>query len=266
MEILNHQIVGVPQRPLASFALAAKPRYIVIHYTEGGSVAESHQFLKSKGYSYHVMVARDGALFQCVPFSRAARHAGKSNWKGRSGVSGFSLGVCAANYGLRAAEVGVANPLTARHKAEGVTRMWERYPDAQVAAIHSVCQLLVRTYPSIVDIVGHDDVAAGRKVDPGPAFPMAELYPLVPGRAAADPGPRFAVHAPGETLTLRQAPSRDSRDLGQLEHGRVVHVRSTAYRQRGSEIVGIPWASVDLEGDLEHSGFLHTGHLRALGQ
>lgn len=265
MEIDNHKILGVPQKPLKNFALAAKPRYIVIHYTEGGSVAESHQYLNSKGYSYHVMVARDGALIQCVAFNRAARHAGKSNWKGRSGVSGFSLGVCAANYGLRAAEMGVANPLVARHKAEGVTRKWERYPDAQVEAIRRVCELLVRTYPSIVDIVGHDDVAAGRKVDPGPAFPMADLYPLVPGRVAADPGPRYAVHTPGDTLGLRQEPSRGSRELGQLQHGRVVHLRSTAYRQNDGTIVGIPWASVDLDGDLEHSGFVNTGHLRPLG-
>ncbi|HLL85072.1 MAG TPA: N-acetylmuramoyl-L-alanine amidase, partial [Longimicrobium sp.] len=186
MEIDNHKIVGVPQRPLASFALASKPRYIVIHYTEGGSVAESHEYLQSKGYGYHAMVARNGALIQCASFNRAVRHSGKSNWKGRSGVSGFSLGVCAANYGIRAAEFGVANPLTARHKSEGMTRMWERYPDAQVAAIRNVCELLVRTYPTIVDIVGHDDVAVGRKLDPGPAFPMAELYPLVPGRVAAD--------------------------------------------------------------------------------
>jgi len=83
---------------------------------------------------------------------------------------------------------------------------------------------------------------------------------------AADPGPRYAVHTPGDTLTLREQPSSTSRELGHLEHGRVLHVRSTAYRQNGDSIVGIPWASVDLEGDLEHSGFVHTGHLRALGQ
>jgi N-acetylmuramoyl-L-alanine amidase len=264
MKIDNHRIVGVPQKPLAHDALADKPRYIVIHYTEGGSVDESHKFLKSMHYSYHVMAARNGALIQCVDFNRAARHAGKSNWRGRSGVSGFSLGVCAANYGVRAAEMGVANPLSARHRAEGVTRKWERYPAAQVEAIRRICELLVRTYPTIVDIVGHDDVAAGRKVDPGPAFPMAELYPLVPGRMA-DPGPRYAVNTPGDTLALRQEPSSGSRELDRLPHGRIVHLRSTAYRQRGKNIESIPWASVDLRGDLEHSGFVHTGNLRPAG-
>ncbi len=261
MEIADHKIVGVAQKPLAHDALLAKPRYIVIHYTEGGSVAESHQYLKSKGFSYHVMVARDGTLLQCVGFHRAARHAGKSNWKGRSRVSGFSFGVCAANYGVRAQQVGVANPLVARHKAEGITRRWERYPDAQVEAIRRVCALLVRTYPSIVDIIGHDDVAVGRKVDPGPAFPMEELYPLVPDRGE-DAGPRYAVHTPGSTLTLREEPSAKSRGLDRLEHGRVVHLRSTAYHQKGGTAVGIPWASVTVGGGVEHSGFVHTGYLR----
>ncbi len=90
---------------------------------------------------------------------------------------------------------------------------------------------------------------------------MEELYPLVPNRGS-DPGPRYAVHSPGGTLTLREEPSSKSRALERLDHGRVVHLRSTAYKQQGATAVSIPWASVDVGGKLEHSGFVHTGYLR----
>lgn len=260
MKIQNHRLVDVDQKPLSGDAADTPPRYIVIHYTEGGSVSGSHTFLKSVNLSYHVIVARNGDLIQCVPFHRTGRHAGKSNWKGRNGINPISIGISAANWGVQAAAQGVSNPLSGRHKHESEIRRWERYPAEQVAAIRAVCEALIETYPSIVDIIGHDDVAPGRKVDPGPAFPMEKLHALVPGRTA-DRAPRFVVKvAAGDTLRLREEPSADAKELARMESGTEVGVLATAYRN--GKI--IPWVSVEIDENGGHAGFVNRDFLKRI--
>ena len=67
-----------------------------------------------------------------------------------------------------------AKSTLARHKNGGPEVEWECYPPAQLAACEAVSKLLVSRY-HLDDLIGHDDCAPDRKVDPGPAFPMAAL-------------------------------------------------------------------------------------------
>lgn len=98
--------------------------------------------------SSHLLVARDGALAQFVPFHRRAWHAGRSEWCGRSGCNDFSVGI----------------------ELEGCDSV--RYSDPQYASLNAVLAALRREYPAIPPgaVVGHEHVAPGRKTDPGPAF------------------------------------------------------------------------------------------------
>ena len=96
MQIKNHKLAGHWYRLSRDIgAEMGAPRFIVMHYTAGGAGAGARDYmLKSptqkqrllgaarKIYaSAHVIVDRDGSIWQIVPFNRKARHAGRSRWK-----------------------------------------------------------------------------------------------------------------------------------------------------------------------------------------
>jgi AmpD protein len=103
--------------------------------------------------SAHVLVRRDGALTQYVPFGRRAWHAGVSRFAGREGCNDFSIGI----------------------ELEGTDEV--AYTDAQYEALAAVIAALRRRWPRISEerVVGHCHVAPGRKTDPGPAFDWARV-------------------------------------------------------------------------------------------
>jgi AmpD protein len=107
--------------------------------------------------SAHVLVRRDGEVVQYVPFHRRAWHAGQSQWMGRERCNDFSVGIELEGTDARA------------------------YEAAQYAALARVIVALCRAYPTLSPerIVGHSDVAPGRKSDPGIAFDWPRLRALV---------------------------------------------------------------------------------------
>lgn len=105
----------------------------------------------------HALVRRDGELVQYVPFDRRAWHAGVSSWEGREAVNDFSVGI----------------------ELEGTDEA--PYTGAQYARLAELIRALAAAYPGITPerIVGHSDVAPGRKTDPGPAFDWERLRQAV---------------------------------------------------------------------------------------
>jgi AmpD protein len=107
--------------------------------------------------SAHLLLRRDGEIVQYVPFHRRAWHAGVSSWAGRERCNDYSIGI----------------------ELEGDDH--SPYESAQYAMLARVIALLCRAYPRISPdrIVGHSDVAPGRKSDPGLAFDWPRLRALV---------------------------------------------------------------------------------------
>ena len=103
--------------------------------------------------SAHVVIRRDGQLTQYVPFGERAWHAGLSQYRTRSGCNDFSVGV----------------------ELEGTDDI--AYTDAQYAQLVELIAALIEAYPSLSPehLVGHSDVAPGRKSDPGPYFEWPRL-------------------------------------------------------------------------------------------
>lgn len=95
--------------------------------------------------SAHFLIRRDGSLAQLVPCAMRAWHAGASSWRGSERCNDFSIGV----------------------ELEGADDV--PYTDMQYATLATLTRALRRRY-RIRDIVGHCDIAPGRKTDPGPAF------------------------------------------------------------------------------------------------
>lgn len=101
--------------------------------------------------SAHFLIRRNGEIIQFVPCSKRAWHAGASLWQGRSGCNDFSIGA----------------------ELEGSD--YVPFNNQQYTALVRLTRLLQRTYP-IRAIVGHADIAPGRKTDPGPCFDWPRYF------------------------------------------------------------------------------------------
>jgi N-acetyl-anhydromuramoyl-L-alanine amidase len=117
--------------------------------------------------SSHLVVQRDGALTQYVSFADRAWHAGQSNYQGRAACNDFSVGV----------------------ELEGTDTL--PYEATQYEALAAVVAALCAAYPrlSADRLVGHSDIAPGRKTDPGPAFDWPRARRLI-GAACRQAPPR----------------------------------------------------------------------------
>lgn len=155
------------------------PTVVLVHYTASAGFLGAESTLTTKDDNYvsaHLLIDRDGRTEQMVPFDTQAYHAGESNWGGRTHVNAFSFGIELVNPGY--SREGVSPPWPtqkARHKSGGPVRDWYTYPDAQISALNGVIAALFEAYASLQVVIGHDDVAPKRKLDPGPAFPWGAV-------------------------------------------------------------------------------------------
>jgi AmpD protein len=130
--------------------------------------ADVHPYFAEIGarrVSSHLVVRRDGALTQYVKFTERAWHAGNSFYEGRKACNDFSIGV----------------------ELEGADTV--PYEEAQYSALAGAVAVLCAAYPRLSPdrLVGHSDIAPGRKTDPGPAFDWPRARHLI--RAACATGP-----------------------------------------------------------------------------
>ena len=105
--------------------------------------------------SAHVFIRRDGSVIQFVPFHKRAWHAGVSEFKGKARCNDFSIGI----------------------ELEGADHI--PYTASQYQSLARVIAGLWNTYPSLAakQVVGHSDIAPGRKTDPGNYF----MWPALAG-------------------------------------------------------------------------------------
>lgn len=111
----------------------------------------AHSFFESLvdlKVSSHLFIDRLGTVTQFVPFHRKAWHAGESQYEDRSNCNDFSIGI----------------------EMEGTDE--EAFTDEQYSQLASVSRTIIEAYPALTreHIVGHSDIAPGRKTDPGPHF------------------------------------------------------------------------------------------------
>ncbi len=107
--------------------------------------------------SAHALIRRDGTVVQYVPFGRRAWHAGESRYQDREACNDFSIGI----------------------ELEGDEET--PFEEVQYTALAKLIRVLVATYPTLSTehIVGHSEIAPGRKTDPGPAFDWQRLRELL---------------------------------------------------------------------------------------
>ncbi|MCX7218057.1 MAG: 1,6-anhydro-N-acetylmuramyl-L-alanine amidase AmpD [Burkholderiales bacterium] len=110
--------------------------------------------LRELKVSAHFLILRDGSLLQCVSTLARAWHAGVSAFEGRSGCNDFSIGI----------------------ELEGSDDI--AFEAQQYQTLAALCRALLQRF-AIQHIVGHNEIAPGRKTDPGPCFDWQFLQTLL---------------------------------------------------------------------------------------
>ena len=100
--------------------------------------------------SSHFFIRRNGQMMQFVSCDQRAWHAGASSWQGRDNCNDFSVGI----------------------ELEGLEG--ERFERSQYEVLVRLLPALKVRYP-IAHVVGHEHIAPGRKIDPGPGFDWGAL-------------------------------------------------------------------------------------------
>lgn len=174
-----------------------RPVLIVLHYTEQQSVQQSLQTLRSSNsggpVSAHYLIGSDGDIYQLVADNRRAWQAGPGRWGTITDLNSASIGIELDNDG---------------HTA---------FAQPQIdALLRLLTDLTTRLRIPPTQIIGHEDLAPGRKTDPGPLFPWQQLAaagfglwprgPLCDAPAAFDPW--MALATIGYSLDNRTAAVR----------------------------------------------------------
>lgn len=128
---------------------------VIIHATATGGLQSPLEWLclPSSKVSAHYLIDKDGTIYQLVDEKNIAYHAGESFWQGKAHVNQFSIGI------------ELVNPNDGFYP----------YPEEQLQACAALVIAICRDYRiEAKDVVGHCDIALGRKTDPA-GFPWEDF-------------------------------------------------------------------------------------------
>lgn len=131
-----------------------RPNYVIIHHTTNDTVERALATLtnRSREVSAHYLIGRDGRIIYLVDELKRAWHAGDSYWGGNRDINSSSIGIELDNNGK------------------------EPFAEAQIVALMALLgDLKTRWTIPTANVLGHGDVAPGRKVDPSVLFPWQRL-------------------------------------------------------------------------------------------
>ena len=135
----------------------SRAQFLILHFTNE-NFERSLKILTEGAVSSHYLVdASPPDVYRLVDESRRAYHAGVSRWGNASALNAASIGIEIVNLGNQKTPEGT---------------IWFDFPDAQMDAVMALVKDIVKRHQIRADrILGHSDIAPGRKVDPGPRFP-----------------------------------------------------------------------------------------------
>lgn len=246
-----------------------KPKYIIIHYTAGGSAQGAINTFNNPASkaSAHLVVGHDGAITQMAKFNERCWHAGTSRWKNLVGLNSHSVGIEIANWGWLNGKAGnwkswVGTPVPddrvveAAHSHDGVMRGWEIFDAEQIESCVEIVRALAAAYKLGPEhILGHDDISPGRKQDPGPAWDMDRFRSAVFGRDAEDGAVEPTYRVESQTgLNMRKGPGVGNEKIKNLKDGtNVIKIEAQGAWWLVSEIV---------KGKPDDTGWVHSNWLQ----
>ncbi|WP_142417194.1 N-acetylmuramoyl-L-alanine amidase [Bartonella massiliensis] len=183
-------------------------RFLVMHYTAinfkasvmaltGEKVSAHYLVPDPSEQTYREAGFKDMRIFNLVDENERAWHAGVSSWAGHSHLNDSSIGIEIVNLATGRSQpseeggigkdthtvkpVNDENGLPAHvdfMACHNEAFNFPPYNPIQIDAVKELALNILQRYPDIMptDVVGHSDIAIGRKSDPGAAFPWKELY------------------------------------------------------------------------------------------
>lgn len=143
-------------------------RFLVLHYTGGDDPAAFRALTGNSVSAHYLVTATPGeyqnqpVVMQLVDEDKRAWHAGVSSWGDRVNLNDTSIGIEIVNRGHYTSPDGL---------------VWDPYSRAQIELVTALTRDIVDRYGIAPEnVLGHSDIAPGRKVDPGPFFPWQRLY------------------------------------------------------------------------------------------
>jgi N-acetylmuramoyl-L-alanine amidase len=244
MQIKNHLIeaqvgeqpIVIKPTPNVVKSASFKPTYLIIHFTAGRNAESSVNWLTNPDAkaSVHLVIGRDGKIYQLAPFNVITWHAGASNWMGLDGLNQHSIGIELDNAGRLEkqgntwlswfkGQYNAEDVLVAKHKHWDKEEGWHEYTEAQIESCLEVSKLIVKEY-KLQDVLGHDDIAPYRKVDPGPAFPMENFRSQLFGRSE-DMSNTYTIQV--DNTNLRPSAGTTMSPITKLKKGTSVNILHT---------------------------------------
>jgi N-acetylmuramoyl-L-alanine amidase len=157
----NERTLAIDATTHQSISQDSRAQHLILHFTTISNRL-SIEVLTRGAVSSHYLVTEpeDGIapkIYQFVPDHRRAFHAGVSSWKGAAGLNASSIGIEIVNRGYADTKDG---------------RVWFDFPKEQMDLVIELSKKIVKEHQIRPDrILGHSDIAPGRKNDPGPKFP-----------------------------------------------------------------------------------------------
>ena len=279
-DIKNHRIEDIWYRFTSNYSRGKTitPKFVTLHYTTGWSATANRDWLlgnnggrPASNASAHIVIGREGEVWQICPFNKRAWHAGPSSHGELDDINTHSVGIEFVNPGwlkpsgdgkyydyfnrvMTEAELNDEGGFILEpHPRVGAgTYAWPRYTDTQMEEGIKLVASLIKKY-DILDIVSHEEIdKRGWKTDPGPAFPFAHFVDLLPESLQSHVNRKYRV-IPGR-LYIRGGPGQEfepvdpPRTLTQDTRVRLLDVEGK-------------WFFVTLEDDSTVTGWVHSRYL-----
>jgi N-acetyl-anhydromuramyl-L-alanine amidase AmpD len=164
-----------------------RPLGVVIHYTADRNLVEGVKSLVARKLGYHLIIDRDGGVYQMTSLDRKCWHAGSALWHGRSPNHHF-LAVSLVSWGFlkpmtfesyAGTKIRIEDVEQRPDNVKGIVQPWDAATDLQLVALDEVLRFCITNGIEPEMICGHDECALpfGRKLDPGGVLPwsMAKL-------------------------------------------------------------------------------------------
>ena len=139
----------------------SRAQFLILHYTAGGFQGSLKTLTEGAVSSHYLVDENPPTIYQLVDDNRRAYHAGVSSWKGATALNASSIGIEIVNIGYKETPEG---------------RIYQDFPQPQIDAVIALVKKIVAEHKILPErVIGHSDIAPGRKPDPGPRFPWKQL-------------------------------------------------------------------------------------------
>ena len=212
----------------------SRAQFLILHFTNENFEGSLKILTEGPVSSHYLVDVNPPTVYRLVDELRRAYHAGLSRWGNAAALNAASIGIEIVNKG--------------NQKTPDGTTIWFDYPDAQMDVVMALVKDIVKRHGIRADhILGHSDIAPGRKVDPGPRFPWKRfadegLIPWPDATYVASKLPEYTAQLPDITWFQQKLAKYGygTPQTGQLDKGTHDVLEAFQLRFRQSKFDGLP--------------------------